>query len=143
MNYISQLALDFEENILSPNENAGNRKKSQTEALPEPVVEEVEAKVSSNDHDDEDESNMLSIIVKADTAGSLTSIQDTVDEMSGISVRTQNLLLSLDYTGLTFDVSLIATDRSHGDRQYLCSRCRCRDQQRLPNFWLQREAAPT
>lgn len=48
-------------------------------------MEAKQDEASSNDDDEEDESNMLSIIVKADTAGSLTSIQDTVDEMSGIS----------------------------------------------------------
>lgn len=48
---------------------------------------------SSNEADEEDdvidENDLIetkSIIVKADGAGSLTSIQDTVDEMSGISV---------------------------------------------------------
>lgn len=91
MDYISQLALDFEENILPADENAGKRKQSQTEELPESDMEDEKAmepeedEISSNDHE-KDESNIRSIIVKADTAGSLTSIQDTVDEMSGISV---------------------------------------------------------
>ncbi|KAE8901664.1 hypothetical protein PF003_g14526 [Phytophthora fragariae] len=51
-------------------------------------VEETRDEVEEDDSDVIDENDLIetkSIIVKADGAGSLTSIQDTVDEMSGIS----------------------------------------------------------
>lgn len=71
-----QLAIDYEENMI-PDASRGRFADEQEED-------------DDDDDDDLNEDDLIetkSVIVKADTAGSLTSIQDTVDQMTGISVR--------------------------------------------------------
>uniref|UniRef100_K3WZG4 Tr-type G domain-containing protein n=1 Tax=Globisporangium ultimum (strain ATCC 200006 / CBS 805.95 / DAOM BR144) TaxID=431595 RepID=K3WZG4_GLOUD len=85
-----QLALDFEENLI-PGGSYGRT--NSTDSDSNEASEQGEDNAVDDDDEDDDledlnEDDLIetkSIIVKADTAGSLTSIQDTVDEMVGIS----------------------------------------------------------
>lgn len=73
-----QLALDIEESLIPGGGYDRSRHLSEN-------GEEDEDDLFDLSEDDLIETK--SVIVKADGAGSLTSIQDTVDEMVGISVR--------------------------------------------------------
>lgn len=84
MNRYRQLALDFEDNLI-PGGSYGRKGSSDANAVQHDGEEEDEEE-DLEDLDEDDLIETKSIIVKADTAGSLTSIQDTVDEMVGISV---------------------------------------------------------
>ncbi|KAG3119354.1 hypothetical protein PI124_g2502 [Phytophthora idaei] len=90
-----ELAMEFNDCLLPDEGGAHSRPDAEytsTDADADdgdvPDVEVVSDEAEEEDDDVIDESDLIetkSIIVKADGAGSLTSIQDTVDEMSGIS----------------------------------------------------------
>lgn len=87
-----ELALELHGCLLSDEVEASNPSEAETSttgtaALPEKTRNDGET-VAKDGDDGIDEESLIetkSIIVKADGAGSLTSIQDTVDEMGGIS----------------------------------------------------------
>lgn len=87
------MALDYEENLI-PDES--DKRESGTTT----TTSDEEDDDDPNDLNEDDLIETKSVIVKADTAGSLTSIQDTVDQMAGISVRGGRLLLHVTGGGV-------------------------------------------
>lgn len=92
---LRQLALDFEENLIPGGsyERASHRSvgSESEEQGDDNGAEEGEEEDDLFDLNEDDLIETKSVIVKADGAGSLTSIQDTVDEMPGISVRMSSI----------------------------------------------------
>lgn len=82
------MAMDFDDAIVYRGEPEG----VEAETVQNDEMEEED---EDEEIDEDDLIETKSIIVKADQAGSLTSIQDTVDEMPGISVSDRTLVREL------------------------------------------------
>jgi translation initiation factor IF-2 len=110
-----ELAMDFEESMVpSPEEIKAIEQKERLEK-----EKEKEDSIDDEEQDDVDNDKELkeytevneikkTIIVKADGAGSLTSIQDTVDEMDHVTVSSFSILVpkvNLVYSYNTIDCS--------------------------------------
>eukprot|EP00644_Phytophthora_capsici_P014117 jgi/Phyca11/13269/fgenesh1_pg.PHYCAscaffold_3_\ len=83
-----ELALEFNDCLLPDENGVYSEADAEYTEADESNVEEVNNHAEEDSDDIIDENDLIetkSIIVKADGAGSLTSIQDTVDEMAGIS----------------------------------------------------------
>lgn len=83
-----ELALEFNDCLLPDENGVYSEADAEYTEADESNVEEVNNDAEEDSDDIIDENDLIetkSIIVKADGAGSLTSIQDTVDEMAGIS----------------------------------------------------------
>jgi hypothetical protein len=124
-----ELALEFNDCLL-PEEGGvhgdNDAEYTSTEDLEEPQdvsgAEQVSNEAEVDDDDVINEDDLIetkSIIVKADGAGSLTSIQDTVDEMSGISVRHPILQRVIAASTNVYTCALRNADRAAGYRQHL------------------------
>ncbi|GMF36447.1 unnamed protein product [Phytophthora fragariaefolia] len=86
--FVRELALEFNDCLL-PDEGGAHLTEADAEyTSTESEIQEPSENAEEDDEDVINEDDLIetkSIIVKADGAGSLTSIQDTVDEMPGIS----------------------------------------------------------
>lgn len=92
---LRQLALDIEENLIPGGSYERASHRSVGSDSDEQGGEDDEEEDDLFDLNEDDLIETKSVIVKADGAGSLTSIQDTVDEMAGISVRTSSMHLTV------------------------------------------------
>ncbi|KAK1935085.1 Translation initiation factor IF-2 [Phytophthora citrophthora] len=83
-----ELALEFNDCLLPDENGVYSEPDAEYTEADDSSAEEANTDAEEDDDDIIDENDLIetkSIIVKADGAGSLTSIQDTVDEMTGIS----------------------------------------------------------